>query len=155
MTLPFKDVSIITQCAFKGAVEAGDDVTTDDGLVNFNARFAILRETLFDAVNAETEARGTKPSAPPPAVTPRSTEAALADELGAVTHVTVVNDSQGPLPAWLLKACEADGVSEVFDNRADPDLVEKKRPWFRATDDFTNPKTGKPFAYWPPKKGGR
>jgi hypothetical protein len=148
MTLPFKDVSIITQCAFKGAVEAGDDVTTDEGLVNFNARFAVLRETLFDAVNAEVEARGVKPAAVPTPAPARTTEDALAQELGATPMIEVVSDDgqQGAFPAWFLKAAAEAGVSRVYDNRAG--LGENpKLPWFKCAD------TKKPF--WPPKTGGR
>jgi hypothetical protein len=146
MTLPFKDVSIITQCAAKLAVQAGDDVTTDDGLVLYEARFAVLRESLFNAVTAEVEARGVKPAAvPTPA---RSTEDALAQELGATPMIEVVSDGgqQGAFPAWALTAFAEAGVSRVYDNRAG--LGENpKLPWFKCAD------TKKPF--WPPKAGGR
>jgi hypothetical protein len=147
MTLPFKDVSIITQCAAKLAVQAGDDVTTDEGLVNYEARFAVLRESLFNAVAAETEARGVKPASVP-APAERSAEAALAAELGATPMIEVVSDDgqQGAFPAWFLKAAAEAGVSRVYDNRAG--LGENpKLPWFKCAD------TKKPF--WPPKTGGR
>lgn len=145
MTLPFKDVSIITQCAAKLAVQAGDDVTTDEGLVNYEARFAVLRESLFNAVAAEVEARGMKPSTVPPG---RSPEQALAQELGASPQIEVVSDDgqQGAFPAWFLKAAAEHGTSRVYDNRAG--LAENpKLPWFKDADDK--------HPFWPPKTGGK
>lgn len=55
----------------------------------------------------------------------------------------VKNDQQGPLPQWLLDACAKDGITEVYDNRADL-ASNPRRPWFKAVND-------KEKAYWPPK----
>jgi len=58
-------------------------------------------------------------------------------------EVRIKNDQQGPIPAWLVSACQRDGVTEVYDNRADL-AANPKRPWFKAVND-------KEKAYWPPK----
>jgi hypothetical protein len=58
-------------------------------------------------------------------------------------EVRIKNDAQGPIPSWLTSACKRDGVTEVYDNRADL-AANPKRPWFKAVND-------KEKAYWPPK----
>ena len=57
--------------------------------------------------------------------------------------VSIKNDQQGPIPEWLISSCQRDGVTEVYDNRADL-AANPKRPWFKAVND-------KEKAYWPPK----
>jgi hypothetical protein len=142
MTLTTKDASILTQVAFKEAA-AKSDVTTDEGIVEFDVRFAVLREKLFAAVAEETAKFAPAPSTVPPG---RSAEQALVEELGASPMIEVVSDNgqQGSFPAWFVKAAAEAGVSRVYDNR-DKLGENPKLPHFKCAD------TKKPF--WPPKGG--
>jgi hypothetical protein len=61
--------------------------------------------------------------------------------------VRVKGTQHGELPSWLIEACAKDGVTEVYDNRADlSDPAKAKRPHFKATTGGTDAK-----AYWPPR----
>jgi len=56
--------------------------------------------------------------------------------------VRVRGKQHGELPNWLITACKADNITEVFDNR-DGLAANAKRPWFKATAGDK--------AFWPPK----
>jgi hypothetical protein len=142
MTITDRDASILAQVAFKAAVEAGDDVLTDEGESNFSTRVILYTEKLFAAVEAAQD----KYKTGVPTLAHGNPEAAIANELGGTPHFDVVSEggAQGPIPAWAVKAMQAAGVTRIYDNRAklgeNPNL-----PWFKCAD------TKKPF--WPPKGG--
>lgn len=123
-----KDRSIITQVAAKIASELtcnGADIAV------FADKFDAVTELLMGAIY-----NGSAPSdeAVLTAAFPQATQS---------TNLRVKNDQQGPLPQWLIDACAKDGITEVYDNRAD--LKDNpKRPWFKAVND-------KDKAYWPPR----
>jgi hypothetical protein len=158
MTLTPKDAQILTQVAFKAAVDFGDDVTDDDGAGAFERRFSYFTESLNGAVTAAMDA--VKPPAavvPTPAAGPvataRTPEQALAEDLGATPHIEIVNaehipgGTNGPIPAWALKKIADKGTTKVYDNRHD--LQEyPTRPWFKDAEDGDN-------AFWPDKPKGK
>ena len=125
-----KDRSIITQVAAKIASELtvnGSDIAKFAD--NFDAVTELLMNAIYKGAPAPTDAQVFQ------AAFPQATEQAFS--------VNVKNDQQGPLPAWLISACQRDGITEVYDNRADL-AANPKRPWFKAVND-------KEKAYWPPK----
>jgi hypothetical protein len=124
-----KDKSIITQVAAKIASELTCN-KADIGL--FADNFEAVTELLLKAIY-----NGATPTAEQivQAAFPTATEQGFT--------VRIKNDQQGPIPAWLITACQKDGVTEVYDNRGDL-AANPKRPWFKAVND-------KEKAYWPPK----
>jgi hypothetical protein len=121
-----KDKSIITQVAAKIASE----LTCNNGDIgvfadNFEAVTELLMKAIYDGQAPTAEAILT-----------------TAFPQGEFT-VRIKNDQQGPIPSWLITACQKDGVTEVYDNRGDL-AANPKRPWFKAVND-------KEKAYWPPK----
>lgn len=123
-----KDRSIITQVAAKIASEL---TVSNANVATFADNFDAVTELLMSAIYGGTAPSDEQVFA---AAFPTATETG---------SVRVKNDQQGPLPQWLLDACKKDGVTEVYDNRAD--LKDNpKRPWFKAVND-------KDKAYWPPR----
>ena len=121
--------AIITQVAAKIASE----LTVNGAQIglfadNFEAVTELLMEAIYGGAQATPEAMVAK--AFPQATTTGFT-------------VSIKNDQQGPIPEWLVSSCQRDGVTEVYDNRADL-AANPKRPWFKAVND-------KEKAYWPPK----
>lgn len=125
-----KDRSIITQVAAKIASEL---TVNGSNIAQFAENFDAVTELLMDAIYGGAGAPSDE--AIITASFPQATEQDFA--------VRVKNDQQGPLPAWLISACKRDGITEVYDNRADL-AANPKRPWFKAVND-------KEKAYWPPK----
>lgn len=126
-----KDRSILIQVAAKIAAELTDkNADTANKTSEFATMFTDIADILMERIYGS------------------ATVAATIEDIqqafpGGSTNVRVKNDQQGPLPQWLLDACAKDGVTEVYDNRAD--LKENpRRPWFKAVND-------KEKAYWPPK----
>lgn len=121
--------AIITQVAAKIASELTIN-KADLGLYadNFEAVTELLMGAIYGGAQATPEAMVAK--AFPQATTTGFT-------------VSIKNDQQGPIPEWLISSCQRDGVTEVYDNRADL-AANPKRPWFKAVND-------KEKAYWPPK----
>jgi hypothetical protein len=158
MTLTPKDAQILTQVAFKAAVDFGDDVTDNDGAAAFERRFSYFTESLNGAVEA---AMGAVKPAPATVPTPapgnvanaRTPEQALAEDLGATPHIEIVNadhipgGTNGPIPAWALKKIADAGTTRVYDNRADLEEYPT-RPWFKDADDGNK-------AFWPDKPKGK
>jgi len=152
--------SIVSQVAFKGAVEAATAGGVYSEEVFFQA-FPVFKEVLMTEVVAQQEAyfaEATKAKADriadgtyksPPAGFDAA--ASLGAELGAAPAasggaVTVKGTQHGPLPEWLGPMAAAKGVSEVWDNRVDRDgksVVGTKRPHFKSTSGDV------PF--WPPR----
>lgn len=125
-----KDRSIITQVAAKIASEL---TVNGSDIGKFADNFDAVTELLMNAIYK---------GAPAPSDEAVLT-AAFPQATGQEFSVIVKNDQQGPLPAWLIQACKRDGITEVYDNRADL-ATNPKRPWFKAVND-------KEKAYWPPK----
>lgn len=151
-----RDTSILTQVAFKAAVEAGDDVTTDEGAAAFEARFSYYTESLMTAVQSN-QGRNPAPSINAAIVnTPPATGAVPAGlaEMAAPSQgatVRVIGDSHGPLPDWLIAACARDGVDAVYDKR-DKVQANPKHPWFKSASKFPTKDGGQDYKpYWPPK----
>jgi hypothetical protein len=154
--------SIITQVAFKGAIEAASLGDAFDEAV-FTAMFDVFHETLLTKVTEQQElyfseaieakaariADGTYQAAPAPIY---DVEAAFANDFGATPAagggVAVKGTQHGPLPEWLAPMAAAKGVTQVWDNRVDRDGKSivgtgSKKPHFKATDGDV------PF--WPPR----
>jgi hypothetical protein len=128
-----KDKSIITQVAAKIASElATSDRDVNTAITAFADAFDAVTELLMNAIY-----NGATPTAEQivQAAFPTATEQSFT--------VRIKNDQQGPIPSWLITACQKDGVTEVYDNRGDL-AANPKRPWFKAVND-------KEKAYWPPK----
>ena len=156
--------SIVSQVAFKGAVEAATAGGVYSEEVFFQA-FPVFKEVLMTEVVAQQEAyfaEATKAKADRIAdgtykAAPAGFDAAasLGAELGgspvggspaASGGVSVKGTQHGPLPEWLGPMAAAKGVSEVWDNRVDRDgksVVGTKRPHFKSTSGDV------PF--WPPR----
>ena len=151
--------SIVTQCAFKGAVDAATaGGSYDEGV--FFAAFEVMQTVLMAKVLEESEAYfaeatarkaeriadGTYQSTPD-----NNVADVFADEFGAtpVGGVEVAGKQNGPLPAWLAPAAAAKGVTKVWDNRIAKDgsditqKVGKTPPWFKST-------VGD-IPFWPPR----
>jgi hypothetical protein len=153
--------SILTQVAFKGAIEAASLGDTFDEAV-FTAMFDVFQETLLKKVEEQQEvyfaeaieakaariADGTYQTAAPA----YDVDAAFANEFGATPAsgggaVSVKGTQHGPLPEWLAPMAAAKGVTQVWDNRIDRDgksVTGTKRPWFKSTSDAD-------MAFWPPR----
>lgn len=128
-----KDRSIIIQVAAKIAADLTQmDQTTDNKVSEFGAIFTDIKDILLDTIYGDA-----------PVMTPAQAVQNAFPTGNFVNGVSVKNDQQGPLPQWLLDACAKDGVTEVYDNRADLG-ANPRRPWFKAVND-------KEKAYWPPK----
>ena len=121
--------AIITQVAAKIASELTIN-KADLGLFadNFDAVTELLMSAIYGGAQATPEAMVAK-------AFPQATSTGFT--------VSIKNDQQGPIPEWLVSSCQRDGVTEVYDNRADL-AANPKRPWFKAVND-------KDKAYWPPK----
>lgn len=149
MALDTRDKSILTQVAFKGAVDhtLGADLQTDEGQQRFGQTFAFFVGELF-AVLQQVLGQTSQPAQAAPQGGGRSPEQAITEEFGATPvdsngyELRVKGTQHGPLPPWLIEAAQAKGVTEVFDNR-DQLAQNPKRPHFRATN------ADVPF--WPPK----
>lgn len=125
-----KDKSIITQVAAKIASELSVNNTN---IAVFADNFDAVKELLMNAIYGDSSAPTDEEVLT--AAFPQAAEQGFT--------VRIKNDQQGPIPSWLISACKRDGVTEVYDNRADL-ASNPKRPWFKAVND-------KEKAYWPPK----
>lgn len=140
-----KDQSIITQVAAKIAADLTPKSESVDGnIVAWVQAFDAVREALFDA---HGNFNVTTPTATPTSQPISNDEAMLANAFPTAQPTSsgslrVKGKQHGPLPEWLLVACQRDGVTEVWDNR-DGLAANPKRPWFKAT-------TGDK-AYWAPR----
>jgi hypothetical protein len=148
MQLTERDVSILTQVAFKGAVANTEGDLTDPEVASiFEAKVVYLTETLISAVEVAAEKHASAAASQPAAARGGAGSSPASD--GASVRVIPVKDApdNGPLPAWFIKAAAEKGVSSVFDNRHK--LSENPRlPWFKT------PKDEGDIAFWPPKAKG-
>lgn len=130
-----RDRSILIQVAAKIASELTDKSATT---IDKTTEFAVLFSDVADILSEKVYGTATPAQSDEERFTnafPNATEMEFS--------VKVRNDQQGPLPKWLVDACKRDGITEVYDNRADLS-ANPKRPWFKAVND-------KEKAYWPPK----
>lgn len=151
--------SILTQVAFKGAVDAacaGGHYDEAAFLVAFDLMQAVLKakvteenEEFFTEATARKEERAANGEAV------ADIGDVFAQQFGATPvggvqiagtdHSAVV----GPIPAWLAPAAAAKGVTKVWDNRVARDgsdltkKVGKTPPWFKSTDGD--------IPFWPPR----
>jgi len=147
-----RDISILTQVAFKGAIEVcRDNIGNDSGNLAFIETFTFLTDALLQEVRERTgqsEPQGVRPA---PAPAPQA-QAAVQEVFGQVeqvnTNVEIIPTKDGApfgdMPAWLISAAQAKGVTKVFDNR-NRLSSNPKLPWFKA------PKDQGEHAFWPPK----
>lgn len=166
--MDFRDHSIVTQVAFKAAVEVESelDLTSPEGQGRFEEVFSFLHESLVQAVRqgespstqaanlihanfpgttdvtGQTSNANTSVSYAPPAQPQAQAEPVYNAQPSG--QVIVKGSQHGPLPDWLYQQAGAKGVSEVYDNR--DRAVGTKRPWFRATVGGENAP-----AFWPPR----
>ena len=146
-----RDISILTQVAFKGAIEVcRDNIGNDAGNLAFIETLTFLTDALMQEVGERTGSAMAKP-APAPAPAPQAQEA-VQEVFGQVeqvnTNVEIIPTKDGApfgdMPAWLISAAQAKGVTKVFDNR-NRLSTNPKLPWFKA------PKDQGEHAFWPPK----
>jgi hypothetical protein len=135
-----KDRSIIIQVAAKIASElTNKEASSENKIGEYALMFDSVKGILLESIYGDTA----------------QVEAAvqtLESSFGAVTQVEsaptssqsvrVRGKQHGELPNWLITACKADNITEVFDNR-DGLAANAKRPWFKATAGDK--------AFWPPK----
>lgn len=148
-----RDISILTQVAFKGAIEVcRDNIGNDAGNLAFIETLHFLTDALMQEVGERTGSAMAKP-APAPAPAPQAqAQAAVQEVFGQVeqvnTNVEIIPTKDGApfgdMPAWLISAAQAKGVTKVFDNR-NRLSTNPKLPWFKA------PKDQGEHAFWPPK----
>lgn len=156
MPLDTRDKSILTQVAFKGAVDhtAGLDVTTDEGRQRFGETFGFFVNELFavaQQVTAPQQQQQQRTSDASNAAI--DAESRIVEEFDATPvdgdgyELRVKGDQHGPLPPWLIEQAAAKGVREVWDNRGKIASGEFKKnsPHFKSTDDANVP-------FWPPKE---
>lgn len=141
-----RDISILTQVAFKGAIEVcGDNIGNDAGNLAFIETLTFLTDALLSEVNQRTGS-----TAPMSHDTPKAAVEATfgATEIVANGSVEIIRTKDGApfgdMPAWLISAAQAKGVTKVFDNR-NRLQQNPKLPWFKA------PKEQGEIAFWPPK----
>lgn len=144
-----RDISILTQVAFKGAIEVcRDNIGNDAGNLAFIETLTFLTDALMQEVGERTGSAMAKPA---PAPAPQA-QAAVQEVFGQVeqvnTNVEIIPTKDGApfgdMPAWLISAAQAKGVTKVFDNR-NRLSTNPKLPWFKA------PKDQGEHAFWPPK----
>ncbi|MGA0710166.1 MAG: hypothetical protein ACO3O7_05710 [Ilumatobacteraceae bacterium] len=152
-----RDISILTQVAFKGAIEAvGDQLGTDQGNLVFINTLGFLTDALLAEVQQRTGSAAVKaapPAQPPMQRTVQQAQQMIEEEFpGTIeepehtVEIIRTNDGApfGDTPAWLIKAAQAKGVTKVFDNR-NRLSQNPKLPWFKS------PKDQGEVAFWPPR----
>lgn len=138
-----RDISILTQVAFKGAIEVcGENLGSDAGNLAFIDTLTFLTDALLEEVANRTGASM--------AASPRQAveEVFGATEQVAPASVEIIRTKDGApfgdTPAWLISAAQKKGVTKVFDNR-NRLSSNPKLPWFKAPTDQGE------HAFWPPK----
>lgn len=144
-----RGLSILTQVAFKGAIDLSKDLinpANPDDQAAFALAFSFLTEALIDGVKASVGASRVGASGQTDgADIIHANFPGTVEVQGEAVTLKVRGQQYGPIPEWMISAAAADGTTEVYDNR-DQLAANPKRPWFRSTAD-------KDKAYWPPKKG--
>ena len=157
-----KDESIVTQVAAKIASEL--TCKTDCGGVLENiqsaylSHFDFVRELLVNthgfgsATNSPIVQVQQMPSiaTPAPTVTVNDIASSFNASYETGSGIQVKGTQHGPLPAWLVSACQKAGVTQVWDNR-DTANAENRRPLFKAANGPVDAK-GQQLAFWAPRK---
>lgn len=154
--MDFRDTSIMTQVAFKGAVDLcrDIDVTTPEGQAEFQQVFSYLTDSLVEAIKTQQDPadraadviKGNFPGTQVVQQNPTGYNNAptYTTPTAPPFQLTVRGEQHGDLPPWLFPAAAEKGVTEVYDNR---DRAQgTKRPWFRSTTGGDNAP-----AFWPPR----
>lgn len=146
-----RDKSILTQVAFKGAIEVcGDQIGSDAGNLAFIETLTFLTDALMQEVAERTGEATVKPQAvQPPAPQAQNAVQEVFGQVEQVnTTVEIIRTKNGApfgdIPAWLITQAQAKGVTKVFDNR-DRLQQNPKLPWFKAPADQGE------HAFWPPR----
>ena len=146
-----RDISILTQVAFKGAIEVcRDGIGSDQGNLAFIETLTFLADALTQEVATRTGSAAPAPAAVAAAVAevfPNATPVAQATAQpdGDVEIIRTKDGAPfGDTPAWLISAAKAKGVTKVFDNR-NRLAQNPKLPWFKSPADQGE------VAFWPPK----
>jgi hypothetical protein len=158
-----KDQSIVTQVAAKIASELTNTTAIPDRSADaiqalYLSHFDFVRELLNDThgfdgnVSVETQPvpQNVRPTIPVAQPQYDVADAFPNSDYESGGGIKVVNTQHGPLPAWLVSACQKAGVTQVWDNR-DTANAENRRPLFKAADGPK--KDGKALAFWAPKRG--
>ena len=118
--MDFRDQSIITQVAFKGAVDLlkeDIDITTGEGQAQFEQAFSYLTNSLLESVNMY-DGGG-------------NVGELVQGQFPGTFSLRIKGQQFGPVPDWAIEAAQAKGITEVYDNR---DRAQgTKRPWFKST----------------------
>lgn len=154
--MDFRDTSIMTQVAFKGAVDLcrDSDLTTPEGQAEFTQVFSFLTDSLVEGIRlqqdpAEQAAQVIMGNFPGSQVVSGNATSPMAPTYTTPSappfQLTIKGAQHGEIPPWLYEQAAAKGVTEVYDNR---DRAQNtKRPWFRATTGGDNAP-----AFWPPRQ---
>jgi hypothetical protein len=144
--------------------DAAPDATPGDVSILLADLFSAAKVTVLDQLGCDYEMDAEKgiiveKSAPAP-TTVQSAAAAVARVMPGTTDVSNggdvrvmnPNDQDGPLPGWLVNACQRDGVTAVWDNRRA--AAGTKQPHFKeavARGATGRGKDGTAKGYWPPR----
>ena len=156
--MDFRDRSIITQVAFKGAIDLAHDLdlSTPEGTAEFEMIFNFLANSLFNQIGdpEEQAAKVIQAHFPgavqvgqqqAPVPTPQVMQPTVPYVPQGPSYTLSVKGNQfGPLPDWLFQQAAEKGITEVYDNR--DRIAGTKRPWFKATTGGDNAP-----AFWPPR----
>lgn len=164
--MDFRDRSIITQVAFKGAIDLAKgqlDLATAEGTAQFEVVFEYLTNSLFGQIGDPEEQAAKviqahfpgavqvpmqqQPQNPQPQPQPQMMQPQMQQSVPfapAPGQLVVKGAQFGPLPDWLFEQAAAKGVVEVYDNRAT--VGTSRRPWFKSTSGGENAP-----AFWPPR----
>lgn len=143
-----RDKSIIIQVAAKIA----SDLTTTDGVNSetkvseFAVIFSDIKDILLESIYGNVAVPAV---AEPQPLSPTEVQQIAQIQQSfptaqpvATGSVRIKGKQHGPIPDWLVIACQRDGVTEVWDNR-DGVAANPKRPWFKAVNGDK--------AYWQPR----
>lgn len=151
-----KDESIVTQVAAKIASDLTTHTKTDGTAVDVQAtylnHFDFVRELLVGLHSFSGTNSPAVQTVSVETVSPTRSQQ-VADSFGASyetgSGLQIKGTAHGPIPAWLVTACQKAGVTSVWDNR-DTATPANKRPLFKAADG-TNSPAGQPLAFWQPR----
>lgn len=156
-----KDESIVTQVAAKIASELTCKTETGGVMENIQsaylAHFDFVRELLvnthgFSAPTASAPIAQVPQMQAPTMTTNTVNDIATSFNASYETGsgIQVKGTQHGPLPSWLVSACQKAGVTQVWDNR-DTANAENRRPLFKAANGPVDAK-GQQMAFWAPRK---
>jgi hypothetical protein len=154
-----KDESIVTQVAAKIASELTCKTETGGVMENIQsaylAHFDFVRELLVGthgfggATNSPIVPQITM-TAPTTTTTVNDIASSFNASYETGSGIQVKGTQHGPLPSWLVSACNNAGVTQVWDNR-DTANAENRRPLFKAANGPVDAK-GQQLAFWAPRK---